>query len=705
VPGKGFSLIEIVLAAAIMAIVGGFGLFSLSRGPENAQSRGMAQEIAEELKAARQQAVSQQIPVAICFPSQEGSNSSSQAFYQLEGIVLPRLTRSRDYSQTYPKSCFFWGRWADGTLEDPATSGMGSPFKLSDWNPLPAPDDFVVYFSPAGTVQTNGLALYPGDEYRLLVSNGVEASGAGANASPLAVSKAYTVRLSQTGAVSILPGVVGAPGIEDHPSARAGSFAHSHPHLERPSGPIEMSVSTVPGLGSVASGASTVVPKSGYVTLLTTAYDPSGDQLSVWWEAEGPHGGGKFSSENRMLMNWDASARKWTSRIAWTPPEKAEKNDRFLLTCFVKNSTDRPVSKQLGVDASVEVVNGNRLACIGTSGDYENYFVAWMNAQGTNVTSATFPAPVEKQLTPVWAPNGDKLAYYSGDTLGEGQGYEATLYIVNDDGTNHREVFSCVGDITDYMFGPSFSPEGAYVAFSAFSGNARSRVWVGRIYGNNLNEKKVCLTAGIDGPNVQHRDVSWHPKLPIILYTRTKYEGGTAVESGIHAVRYPNQENWPLVDDEEGGKIGEAHWAKAGNRVAYTRGRFLWVQTILDDGHPTPAPPLKIPMPSGGPADMDCTSPRFDSHDSFIAVIDKAENDLWICDVTGLDAVDWDNRWTRLTRGLNIEGFNWDPEGHKIVFTTTASKGLYTVHVSEKVVKEITPPGYQAWSTPSWWIY
>ena len=158
---RGFSLLELLLAASIAMMVAGFR-YSLSHGRESAMSSGLAQEVAEELRAARQQAISKQKPVALGFPG----GASCQSFYQLEGLSVPQVVRQIDYSETYPKACMFWGLWSGGTAEDVVAAGVGSQYRLADWQPFPSTNP-VLYFSPTGAVQSNGQAVYTGGEYDL----------------------------------------------------------------------------------------------------------------------------------------------------------------------------------------------------------------------------------------------------------------------------------------------------------------------------------------------------------------------------------------------------------------------------------------------------------------------------------------------------------------------------------------------------------
>lgn len=705
----GFSLLELILAAAIMAVVGGFGLYSLSRGRDSTQSRGMAQEVAEELKAARQLAISKQKPVAIAFPG----GASCQKVYQLEGLSVPVVTRERDYSASYPSSVMFWGLWTGGVNEVLATQEVDSQYRLADWGPLPSSDP-VLYFTPSGTVQSNGLAVYNGGEYRLLVSNGVEGTPGSA---PSAVHKPYTVRISKAGAVAVTEGVVGA-SIPERPGLAVPAMTDAVPDYPAPSGSLQISSLTTEPKPTHPpnSNAYTVVPVQGYITLVARATEPHGEAPLLWWTCDR----GKFSTDRPITMDYDFERKEWVGRLAWTPPESANPGDTFRLTCHVKNK-DGTVSQDLGAAGSVEVARSERIASVNTDGTYENFYVAWMNSHGTNVINLTVPDQVWEQLTPVWAPNGTKLAFYSGDFApgSDPEGYEnfeATLYIVNEDGRYLRKLFSCVGDLTDYMFGPSFSPEGCYVAFSAYddSTDQVSRVKVQRIYAVD-SENPYVLTDGTDME--EHTDVAWHPRGNVILYTYTKYTDDASDDdgiesSGIRAVKFSPTTlppgsgfvSWDIVPPAADKVIGEAHWCYDGSKVVYTDNGRLKVIEMNPDAHPKGTPPLDVtPNREGTPVKINAASPRFAPDGNLIAVIDYHESDiaddLYVVSSTGAST------GYKVTNVGDLYGYCWSPGGAYFIFSTYVDEGLYTVPSTGGSPENITPEGFRSWSTPSWWSH
>ncbi len=709
---RGFTLIELILAASIMAVVASFGLYSLTRSRDTGQSAGLANEVAEELKAARQPAIAKQKPVAIAFPG----GAACQSIFQLEGLTTPRVTRHMEYSETYPKACMFWGSWGGAQPENVTQAGRDSLYKLSEWGARPTGDP-VLYFTPSGTVQSDGLALWDGGEYRLLVSNGVVGEPGGA---PTALNKPWTVSISKSGAISAVPGSLGL-NVPDDPALTLTPQPQVIPSPGAPGEGLAFAELTTEPTPSIrpSSGAYTVVPEEGYITLVARVTESSGEAPSIKWKAElddDEGRGGRFSNARPVPMDWDFTTRSWVSRMAWTPPSNAEVGKVYKLTCEVTQG-EKSITQDLGAGTSVEVAADQRIVAVNTDGDWENYYVAWMNSFGTNVINLTMPDEVWEHLTPVWAPNGTKVAFYSGDFVPGSdpngiEDFEATLYIVNEDGRYLRKLFTCVGDLTDYYFGPSFSPEGGYVAFSAYdaSTNNASRVKVQRIFRID-QENPFQLTYG--SANEDHTDVSWHPKENIILYTSTVWDGanGDVAESGIRGVKFRPEleppggpadfETWEIVKAQPNKMIGEAHWSFDGKAVVFTDGDLLKVIAMNPETgkpiHPGAGGVDITPVKAGGQK-IRASSPRFAPDGDLIAVVDFATDDLWVTKRSNPSSA------FKVTSIGDIYGYNWSPGGDFFVYSTFNDERLHKVAADGSgASKDITPPGFNSWTTPAWW--
>ncbi len=725
--GNGFTLIELILGFAIVGIVAGFGLYSLSGGYSSTQSRGMAEEITEELKAARAQAIAEQGPVAVVFPGRR-----SQAFYQVSGIAKPTVRRGINYSETYPQSCFYWGTWENAqpqilaSIDDEPTNEV---LNLRDWaEQLPSPADYAIVFTPKGTVRGVNVSLFPGGEYRLVVSNGIHAD----QGAPTAASKPYTVRISQTGSVVLERGVRGAQ-VSEVPAIPLASISNTVPPPSPPAGGLRMQspLSAEPIPEEVPEGGVvTVVPKEGYITIVARAEDATGGPLSITWEGRGPKGPGQFSSEGTVPMVWDARKLDstpeemdnpwtgvptgtpitpcWVSRVNWAPPDKAENQERYTISCTIRNSLGEEIQATLGTSASVKIVPSHRVASIcwdtnfGGEDGWDNFYVSWLNPEGTNVINVTTPDQVWEQLTPVWDPTGQKIAFYSGSFIGPNEEkFEANLYIVNSDGTNMRKLFSCSGYYMDYKFGPSFSPDGAKVAFSAYQdedNDINSVVRVCRIAGNPT-VRDVTYAPTIPNGYIDHTDVSWHPTDDkYVLYTMNEINHDPAVEtnSGVYVARIddndPQAGNQPVteftrINDPYGEKVaGEAHWSYGGGKIVYCAGgKVYWRKFISGTVTGTAT---EVTPPGGGYF----TTPRYSTDDSKIAVVDD-EGRLFVILVNGSSV-------GPIAR--DVDGYNWAPDGERLVVTDWDGQ-MWVVHHTGSTRRNITPPGFNAFSTPSWW--
>ncbi|MEW6278938.1 MAG: GspH/FimT family protein, partial [Candidatus Eremiobacterota bacterium] len=101
---RGFSLVEMLLAMALLALLVGLGVASLRPQRDRAESQALAMEVAQELRLARDQALASGTPVAVVFPSNARSLPHAQSLCVLSGQNLPRVLRSPDYSDQYPRA-------------------------------------------------------------------------------------------------------------------------------------------------------------------------------------------------------------------------------------------------------------------------------------------------------------------------------------------------------------------------------------------------------------------------------------------------------------------------------------------------------------------------------------------------------------------------------------------------------------------------
>ncbi len=176
----GFSVVELLVAVAILAALVGAGLVAGRGSISKARTRTVAQTVMATLIAAREQAVSDGMPVAVSFPSNNGATPCSRSLYTRQGFHRPRLVSARTLAPDNSPVCVFLGSWdlASGslTIDRPrlASESGSNAFRLQNWDDALSPDPTFV-FLPNGEVVTNDLPIFEG-AYHLLVSNGIEFS-------------------------------------------------------------------------------------------------------------------------------------------------------------------------------------------------------------------------------------------------------------------------------------------------------------------------------------------------------------------------------------------------------------------------------------------------------------------------------------------------------------------------------------------------
>ncbi|MEW6279501.1 MAG: prepilin-type N-terminal cleavage/methylation domain-containing protein, partial [Candidatus Eremiobacterota bacterium] len=217
---RGFTLIETLVVIFILALLLALGILQTRGATGRAETRAVAEMLADEFRTARQRAIGSGVPVGVGLPTQGMTRPHSRSLYLLEGFNPPRIARVKPLEREFPTACYFVGHWAldPSQLDDPsATNTVIQPPLASNWGDfdptlwqVPFPQDHLFVFSPSGLVTSNRRVLFDG-AYHVVVSRQVNFSGGsvGGQASFLvtAVCEPYTVSISPAGRIAVREGL------------------------------------------------------------------------------------------------------------------------------------------------------------------------------------------------------------------------------------------------------------------------------------------------------------------------------------------------------------------------------------------------------------------------------------------------------------------------------------------------------------------
>jgi len=754
---RGLSLLELILSTTILAVIGTFALLSFQHPRGSAQSRALAETMMEELRAARQQAVATQSPVALAFPSEGGSVGTSQSFYQLEGLAEAKVVRAVDYSGNFPEACLFWGSWGgtDSSVDD---FGLNQDFDVESWVPAEFTDNLLI-FTPGGTAVSPNIPSFSG-EFRLLTSRGVRESGGRLSE----VSSPFTIHISRAGAVSLSTGVAGGPsvGTRSRLEVRAAKLPQLKPNRSDKS-PEILKISVEPKAIRMSSSdeVQARVPTRGYLLLKVRAKDDS-DRLTLMWEGRAQGGGGEgyFSAEQPTPMAWNSKEQVWEGTWMWTPNRDSEPGQRFLLKCAVEDRAGNRTEAKLGAGLLVEIVDDQRIATVNKSLN-DDFEVVSLNPSGGNIKRLTLPgyADQEQNLTPSWSPNGRRIAFFSGvrrDTpYTPHEPIEATLFVVNDDGLDLRALYKVRGTFNELALGPSWSPDGTYVAFSAYSvtgspsaPTVNARAYKVPVYDDNsawgqnfgINAPKPVPISNsrnsvgdVRSNDFIDSDVRFHPKHNWILFVRERSDGAGGRESVLMVKRANDNAEildeslFKVADVDSDRRGAEAYWSPDGKRIVYvTKNGFnLRVADVIvnrdtfriqDDyrifrGLKGPLQPDQGENENFSTDDLvlnvNPSTPRFSRKGNNVAFVDQRRGKLF---VLYLDEVD--GKLTLVKRNKadhtgDLHYFCWAPTGDELLYNTHLEGELFRVEVDRNKdfsPLKISPDSMHAWTTPAWWF-
>jgi prepilin-type N-terminal cleavage/methylation domain-containing protein len=516
---RAFTLIEIMVAMSILVIV------VATVGPtfrkSSISTQGAALTLAAALTEARQQAITQQIPVALVIPSANGTQGQADSYYIAAG-EQPRITQVEWFGGEQPDLRFMVGLW---TLDDtklqtstllnsvapPPEAVFESDLDVNLWN-LAQPKDFAFIFTPRGKLVTNGLPHFDG-AYHILVSYGGQSGAVAApDASgisnppnlfePTEVGSPYTVTIDPAGAVAVTPGVAGAP--DGATFIREQALASTAPALAttdaKPTSlPLNAKATLLPNpaILNLPAGADMLLAPGRHLTITTRAKSPENAPLYCEWTADG----GGLSAEGPLRMTYLPQSGEWESRWQWRPPADANPGDLFKVEGTVSDSAGNTTPAKFvgGIDQLVVRVGDPKTKVAFHSNRDGNYAVYVMNADVSEQTRLTTNPTLDYE--PSWSPDGERIVFAS---TRDGN---SEIYMMNADGSGQTRLTTHPSG--DYH--PFWSPDGTQIVFeSVRDGNAEIYV----MSADGLGQTRLTTNTALD------RCPSWSPDGRIIFTSK-----------------------------------------------------------------------------------------------------------------------------------------------------------------------------------------
>lgn len=628
---RGFSLFELMVVLGLGALLCFMAGLKLHGAAGRAGAHALAQLVAEDLRAARQEAIARRRPVALCFPSNSGALGHATACYVLEGEAAPRVTRVRSYAREFPQAQIFLGTWPTTTAASrnlPLPGSKWTAFKPDKWLPGPMKQDYCFIFMPDGSVRTNDLPAFDG-AYHLAVTAGAQYAAGGDPGGAVTMSPApnyfrlakagdsFTLTLSGSGAVSMSNGLVGqdgsvstegtllsaagAPPPELPPAASSAPELLGEPRIYPPQNPHLL-----------PPDMEAVVTKDQFLSLEVIARSPTGDQLFCKWEVQADPGNsqpgeGTYSMQNfggGGRMEWDANydagpgqpKGAWRAMWQWHPPPTAVPLDKYQLSCQVKNYDGGTVDAEV---QHVEVIPPGRILFESNRTGTKTLFS--MNEDGSQ------QQPYKSGIEPTATLNGSRVVVVRNGNL--------WLLFPNDPTT---EVQLTTGGNKRI---PAISPNGNWIAF---------------------------------------RDTATDK----IMVMKTE-AGATPVELGSGpspAPRRPGPD--PVVTE----KIS---WNRSGTAVAFNQGPAIFVRSVAagPGGNPVPGPAPTVPFVAaneGGQGGDAVTSPSFSVGSDEMYVINNFHTTDYDPYMFKVDSAGHHN-WNNVSVGIEEQMVERDPGGGPVV--------------------------------------
>lgn len=341
---RGMTLLELMFACAIVAVMLTMTAVSMRPTIEQEGSRGLAHTLAADLRAARAEALRSGRPVAVCFASDNKTNSLSRSGYIKQGDQRGNIWRGFNYETEYDATIFI-GKWGDAVRER---------FDMPVGWSLSTSRETALFFGADGKAYSEDIYALDG-RYPLLVAQSMAGDFGGPGGSLSAVRHPHTVWVSQSGTIEIelhrVPVGELPPGGSQE--LTVASLRDEPRSLDNPPSIVSASFLPKPAEGLDVAGIGQnyvqIHPSQregqqleyGLATIEVKAEDLDGGPLRYTLKATANAGeGGNFSiadQEGDLSFVYDTALRRhvWKTTVSWRPPRLAPAGRTYNLSLTV----------------------------------------------------------------------------------------------------------------------------------------------------------------------------------------------------------------------------------------------------------------------------------------------------------------------------------------------------------------------------------
>ncbi len=540
---RGFSLMELMVALSLGALVLTMGFSGLNKARTSGGSRGLANAVTGEFLLAREKAIAKGSPVAVVIPG-----DISQTLFFLEGETSPSVTRTVDYSGDYPYGAIAVAQYPGPTFgnspEEPGSKAIAWKNRLDEWLPDEYAEHKTFMFIPNGSVVTKNVLATDG-AYHVVVGMGAEVDGGVLRA----VGEPETIVLASSGAVEQFGRLLGHTG---GVRTEGASLPSSLPAAVSPKAPsplpanIEKPVVT-PEAELVEGRLAHVLDKGEYLTLELFAKSQDGRSLYVSWVSNpqtksGDEFKGAFSvpgaARERMEFypEFDISGdgeiqapkeiNVWRSVWTWTPPAIAEAGDRYSLDVAVTDAEGNVKAELTKEEPILISPPGEIVFESNRSGRWQLFM---MKSDGKDVRRLT-EGNHDYRCASVTA-DGKMIAFQR----------DNEVWVMNIDKTGQTKVGN------GYL--PCISPTGGAIAFMQNGGPSGAKVVVKRLDGaSGAIEFPTVITTVAGAPTPSNR-LAFSANGDWIYYTKAvQVPGGAWTGPAVRGTRL-NYAGAGLSDD------------------------------------------------------------------------------------------------------------------------------------------------------------